>query len=343
MKRILLIGDAKNDTLKMFLTPIPKLYKGFLCLGHDVRTFDYSGTFLQLSSFKSRTISALLYKSKVDQTLAKYVRAYKPHIILLNFVKHLDADSIRSIRAEVPTATVIAMDVDAWPKLQTSRLNTAKEVDIVIATNDGEYLNEYRRIGVPLCAFMPNLCDPDIERRYEVASKWQSDLLWTGTQKHKAANPDTLREKLVERLTEMDNCTLYGCYGHRQIGGLDYLYAICGARIGVHANADNSVRLYHSDRFTHYMACGTFVLAKRVPDTELLARDKEHLCYFDKIEEFCDLAKWYLSHEEDRTRIADSGMAWAHEQFNCKKIAGHIIDLVEKGSYQADWNRASPV
>ena len=139
----------------------------------------------------------------------------------------------------------------------------------------------------------------------------------------------------------MHNSTLYGCYNNRQIGGLDYLYAISGAKIGAHVNADNSVRLYHSDRFTHYMACGTFVLAKRVPDTELLARDREHVCYYDSDEEFCNLANWYLKHEKERKKIADSGMAWAHEQFNCKKMAGHILDLVEKGSYQANWTRSS--
>lgn len=327
----------------MFLLPLPKLSKGFIRLGHDVRTFDYSGTLAQLSAFRSSTISAFLYKSNVDHLLAKQVRAYKPHIILLNFVKHLDADSIRAIRDEAPAATIVAMDVDAWPKLQNGRLDTAKEVDIVIASNDGEYLEEYRRIGVPLCSFMPNLCDPDIDRRYEVSPKWQSDLLWTGKPKHKAANPDTLRERLVKRLSQMDNCELYGCHGYPQIGGLEYLYAISGAKIGVHVNSDNSIRLYHSDRFTHYMACGTFVLAKRVPGTELLARDKEHVCYFDQIEEFFELAKWYLNHEEPRKRIADSGMAWAHEQYNCTKMAGHLIDLVEKGSYQAHWNRGPTV
>ena len=320
------------------MSPLPKLAKGFILLGHDVRTFDYSGTLAQVSAFKSRAISAFLCKSKVDRLLARQARAYKPHIILLTFVKYLDADSIRIMRREAPSAKIIAMDVDSWPKLHKGRLDTAKQVDILIATNDGEYLQEYRRSGVPLCSFMPNLCDPDIEHRYQVSREWHSDLLWTGKLQHRDGNPDNLRERLLQRLAQMDNCKLYGCYGHSQIGGFNYLYAIGGAKIGVHVNAVNSMRLYHSDRFTHYLACGTLVLAKRVPDTELLARDKEHVCYFDQIEEFFDLAQWYLKHDQARQAIADSGMAWAHEQFNCQKIAGHIIDLIEKGTYKAYWN-----
>ena len=62
-----------------------------------------------------------------------------------------------------------------------------------------------------------------------------------------------------------------------------------------------------------------------------------HLKYFSSVEEFFDLADWYLSHEAERKKIADAGMKRAHEQFNSVKIAGYLLDLVEKGSYDAPW------
>ncbi|MHC4259717.1 MAG: glycosyltransferase [Planctomycetota bacterium] len=102
-------------------------------------------------------------------------------------------------------------------------------------------------------------------------------------------------------------------------------------------NAVNYVRLYHSDRITNYLAAGAFVLAKRVPDTDLLFRDNEHLRYFDTVEEFFGLADWYLAHEQERKKIADAGMKWVHEQFNCVRIAGYMLDLIETGSYSAPW------
>ena len=97
------------------------------------------------------------------------------------------------------------------------------------------------------------------------------------------------------------------------------------------------IRLYHSDRLTHYLSCGTFVLAKRVPDTELLFKDGEHAKYFDTADEFFELANWYLSHETERKKIADAGMQHVHEQFNSVKIAKYILELIEKGSYNAPW------
>jgi hypothetical protein len=34
---------------------------------------------------------------------------------------------------------------------------------------------------------------------------------------------------------------------------------------------------------------------------------------------------------------AQAGMKHAHKEFNCEKIAGYMLDCVEKGSYKAPW------
>jgi len=341
-KRIFIVADIKYRPIKVFVDQIPKIAKGFVRLGNDVRSFSYCNVLDQISLLKSKTLSKLLFKSKVDELLADQLKNYKPDIVYINFPRALDANTIKRMRQAAPDAVFIGDDGDPWPKLQKDgRLNTAKELDILTATNDGQFLQDYRDAGVPLCAFMPNMCDPDINHRYEVGSEWKTDILWTGNAKHHADTSEVFREKLVTELAKRDNCTLYGCFGRPKIGGMDYLYAISGARIGVNVNAVNSVRLYHSDRLTHYLACGAFVLAKRVPDSDLLFRDGQHLKYFDSIDEFFDLADWYLSREGERKKIADAGMQWTHEQFNCVKIAGYILDLAERGSYSAPWSAGS--
>ena len=45
----------------------------------------------------------------------------------------------------------------------------------------------------------------------------------------------------------------------------------------------------------------------------------------------------HLEHEDERKKIADAGMKWTHEQYNSVKIAGYILDLIEKGTYNAPW------
>ena len=340
--RIFIVADIKYKSIKVFVDQIPKIAKGFIRLGNDVRSFSYCNVLDQISPLKSKTLSKLLFKSKVDELLADQLKNYKPDIVYINFPRVLDANTIKHMRQAAPDAVFIGDDGDPWPKLQKGgRLNTAKELDILTATNDGTFLQDYRDAGVPNCVFMPNLCDPDVDHRYDVPEKWKTDILWTGTTSHHADTSDWLRKNLVEELAQRKNCSVYGCCGRSQIGGINYLYAISGARIGAHANAVNSVRLYHSDRLTHYLAGGTFVLAKRIPDTNLLFKDGVHLKYFDTVDEFFELADWYLNREGERKKIADAGMEWTHEQFNCVKIAGYILDLAERGSYSAPWSAGS--
>jgi glycosyltransferase involved in cell wall biosynthesis len=340
-KRIFIVADIKDKPIKMFLDPIPKLTKGFIRLGNDVRLFSYCGALSAASPLKSKTFAGRFYKSRVDELLAGQVKNYEPDIVYVYFAGALDAETIIHLREAAPNAVFIGSDVDPWPELYPEKIEIAKKLDILTATNDGEFLSDYRKAGVKRGVFMPNMCDPDVEYRYDVGSEWKTDILWTGAASHQAGSGQNLREELVTKLAQQSNCTVYGCLGRPQIGGINYLYAISGARIGVSINAVNSVRLYHSDRLTYYLACGTFVLAKRVPDTDLLFKDGQHLRYFDDVDEFFELADWYLNHEAERRKIADAGMNRVNKLFNCERIAKCLLDLIEVGSYDPPWEENS--
>ncbi|MGD2093734.1 MAG: glycosyltransferase [Phycisphaerales bacterium] len=337
IKRILIITDIGYNPVKMFLNQMHKLSKGFIRLGHDAQIFSYRKALLHKNPLKSKTFSRYFFKSKADALLIKQIRNYEPDIIYVNFARHLDAETIERARVAAPSAVFIGVDADPWPKLYPYKIETAKKLDILTATNDGEFLQDYREAGVKLCVFMPNYCDPDIDYRYDVSEEWQTDILWTGTTKHHAGTSENFRERLVIKLAERDNCKLYGCLGRPQIGGIDYLYAISGAKIGVNVNAYGSVRLCHSDRLLHYLACGTMVMARRFAGCDLLYKDGLHIKYFDDVDEFFGLADWYLSHEEERKKIADAGMHRVHKLFNCEIIAKCILELIEKGSYDPPW------
>jgi glycosyltransferase involved in cell wall biosynthesis len=338
----LIVADLLHKPAKTFIYQPPKLAKGFIRLGHDVRLFNYTGALNELSCFKSKTLTRLFYKRKADHLLSVEVKAYKPDVVHISFPRALDGDTVEHMRKAAPNAVFIGFDGDLWPTLRGERINVAKKLDIVTATNNGEFLRAYEDAGVPKCAFMPNMCDPDTDHRYDVEDKWKKDILWTGLIIHdpKRYPGERMRYEIISRMAKMPNCVVYGCCGKSGIGGIDYLFAISGAKIGLSINADNNIRLYHSDRLTHYLACGTCVLAKKVPDSDLLFKDKLHLRYFETAEEFFELADWFLKHEDERKRIADAGMKWMHEQFNCVKITGYILDLIEKGDYNAPWNQA---
>ena len=337
VKRIFIVADIGYKPVKMFVNAMRKLAKGFIRLGHDVEIFSYRKALFNLSPIKSKSFASRFFKSKVDELLTQQIIQYRPDIVWIGFPRVLDQHTIEQMRQAAPDAVFIGGDGDPWPELNKKKMEAAKKLDIVVATNDGQFLQTYRDAGVPYCAFIPNMCDPDIDHRYEVGPEWKTDILWTGKVTHHAASSGTFREGLIERLAKQKNCALYGCYERPKIGGIDYLYAISGAKIGVNVNAYDSVRLCHSDRLTHYLACGTFVLAKKFEGCNMLFKDGQHLKYFDTIEEFFDLSKWYLEHEEERKKIADAGMKWTHEKYNPIEIAKYILDLTDKGSARTTW------
>lgn len=337
-KRILTITDQSLKPIKFFIDQMPKLAKGLIRLGHDVRIVNYSQLLRTMSPFKSRRLSAFLYKKKIDQQIARLAIHYQPDIIYISFAKFLDAETIKTVRKACPQTIFIGGDGDPWPSLQPGRIETAKLLDFLIATNDGVFLDEYRAAGIKNCFFMPNMCDPDIDHRYLVGEEWKSDILWTGTTSHSAGTNDCSREDIIKAIAPLPNTRIYGCLGHPQIAGKDYLQAISGARLGIHVNAANDVSMYHSDRLTHYLACGTCVLSKRVPESEKLFRDKEHLAYFDTVDELNELLNYYLTNEDKRKKLADQGMAWVHQEYHCEKIARYILELIESGAYSAPWN-----
>ncbi len=335
-RKILIISDAANRPKAIYIDQVPKLAKGFIRLGHDVRCLNYNGILSELSAFKSRSLTRFFYKNKTDKIICHYAKQYIPDIVIIAFPRAFNKVSLERLKERLSSPVFVGIDGDLWPGRNPGRIDLAKSLDVLLATNNGSSLDEYRRTGIKKCVFMPNVCDPDVEYRHETAPKYRCDILWTGKVRHRGGG-DTLRQDILRLLSNRVGARLYGCLDQPQIGGIDYLYAISGAKIGISINADNSIPLYHSDRFTHYAACGTMVLAKRVPDTDLLMQDKKHVVYFDTIQECMELANWYLAHDSERRQIADAGMERCHTCFNSVKIAGYMLDVIDKGEYNSPW------
>jgi spore maturation protein CgeB len=336
-KRIFIIADFKDEKPQSIRIERRHWTKGFVRLGHDVQRFSYRNILLQFSPLKSKGIAHLLAKKQADLALAEQVKHYHPDIVIILGMKHLDWRTVDTLRTVAPKAIFIGRDTAAWPENDPDRIAIARKMDIVIATNAGKWLQFYKDAGVPCCAFIPCPCDPDIQRPYEVVEQFRTDIIFAGKAQEPEGENDPDRYSILHKLSTMPNARLYACFGNPPLEGIDYFQAISNAKIALSINAVNSVRLYHSDRLVECLACGAFVLAKRVPDSDLLFKDRTHLRYFDNPEDFFSLVDWYLRNEDERKRIARAGMERAHSEFNCEKMAKHVLDLVEKGSYMASW------
>ena len=336
-RRIFVISDFK-DELPRSIHIQPRMWvKGLLRLGYDVQRFSYRNIMMQYSFFPSKRLARHVAKKKTDAILLEQIKRYYPDVLFIHSMKYINAETAIAMREVAADAVFLSRDEDPYPEKNPARLAIAAETDIVITTGGGRFLRTYKDAGVPRCAFIPNMCDPDIQQRYQVEDKWTTDIIFTGRIEHTRLERNDERRNIVEKLKEMPNARIYGTFGIPRVEGMDYLHAINGAKIALSINIANDVRLYHSDRLINYIACGTFTLAKRVPDSDLLFEDGVHLKYFDTADEFFELADWYLKHEQVREKIAMAGMEKAHSEFNTERIAKHLLDLIETGAYDAPW------
>ena len=343
-KRIFVISDFKDESPKSIWIQSRMWIKGLLRLGCDVHRFSYRNILTQFNPFSGKHFRRFMprfARRTADNVLVEQIRAYSPDIVFIAHMKYITKETVSAARDAAPGAVFIGRDDDPFPEKNPDRLSIARESDIVITTSGGRFLKTYEDAGVPCCAFIPNMCDPDIQYRYEVENKWRTNIIFTGKAEHRRLGSGTGRNAdrymLLHKLSKIPGVKMYGCFGNPSTEGIETFRAISGARIALSINITNDVSLYHSDRLINCLACGTFVLAKRVPDTDRLFQDGVHLRYFDSLEEFFDLAKWYLAHEDERIKIANAGMERTHREFNCQKIAKYMLDVVKTGAYKAPW------
>jgi len=335
-KRIFVVADFQEKDPASLRPPRRHWLKGLTRLGHDVQRFSYTDIMRQCALWPNKRWGKKYSKAKADNILIEFVKNYQPDILFFLLIKDFSEETLVKLKEVSGNAIYVGRDSDATPKALPDRMAVARQLDIMISTGGGPFLKAYKDIGVPVCAFLPNPCDPDIHYRYDVGNEWKTDIMFAGKPGHRAHADEQDRMVLYERLSKTPNARIYGG-SFPKVVGMNYFRAISGAKINLSINAVNDVSKYHSDRLANSVACGTFTLVKRVPDTELLYEDNKHVKYFDTVDEFFELSHRYLADEHLREKIALQGMQHLHKEFNCVKMAEHAMHLIETGECKARW------
>lgn len=335
--RIALICDSKQDTLRNIQIIGRRIYKGLIRNRCDVLEFSYRNVMMSNSPIRSKRIARKFAKPRTDRFCRDLLGDYQPDVILVLAFRNLDSQTLEMLRAAVPEAVLAGWYSDPLDGITEASMDIFRKLDVFMASGGGARLEEVGRACRIPAAFIPNPCDPDIERRHPVEEKDRCELLFTGKLGHKGCGTDPSRGELIPTLIERYGMTVFGALGEATVLGMSYFRRICGAKIALSINATNDIRMYHSDRLINYLGCGAFVLAKAVPDSHLLFEDYKHLRYFSSNQECLELVDYYLKHEDEREKIAAGGMAHAHKMFHCERIAGDILDFITTGSYDAPW------
>lgn len=189
------------------------------------------------------------------------------------------------------------------------------DVDMIFLCNK-EYLKGYEdKYGAP-AYFMPQ-CGIDTEFPSEEPITW--DVLFIGnfsTQWHIGR-----KEILDEFKKELNTKVITGeFYTKNQ----KYLYKNTPISLAISPQVEG----YTSNRLYNILSSGGFCLALWFPGIEDLFENKKHLVWFKNAEEGVELAKYYLTHESERSGIAHSGKKLYDERHTAKHRLDAIFDLM---------------
>jgi len=112
----------------------------------------------------------------------------------------------------------------------------------------------------------------------------------------------------------------------RKITNMNLIKGINQAKIIV---TNNNYYGSLSMRYTETLACGGFLLADKPADTIGL-KHKEHLVFYDGMNDFQKKVRYYLSHDKERNEIANNGMQYVRKYHSCKVRVRQITDFIKE-------------
>lgn len=125
------------------------------------------------------------------------------------------------------------------------------------------------------------------------------------------------------------------------IGHSQFRRACHEARIVLGLNEINDSPGYWSDRTVLTLACGGFHLTHFVPGLDNVFTDGEQLAWFRDLDECLERIDHYLSHPDDRARIAETGMRAVHLKHRWHDRVSFLLEALRERAERSGQARSS--
>lgn len=321
---------------------------GFRSLGIEVATVNF-GTYK--SSILNRIANKFLFKSPhywmtgaINAELLATAKNFRPDFILLFKPILITPATVNSLRKLSKTFSWYP-DYVYFPKTASSYFY--QSIPLYDAHFSFNFANseELKKFGAKESLFLPCAADPALHYRPDDLSpeeqSWGADVIFIGTY----APED--RVKMLERLAaEGIQIKIYGndwealpkdsplvvsgAVQYRPLNCEDMAKGFAASKIAVafvrqHNKETLACRTYEIP------ACGTFMLHERTSKTGEVFEEGKEAEFFSSYEELRDKVAYYLTHEEERRRIAEAGLRKILGGGNYfKDRARFILDFYEK-------------
>ncbi len=170
------------------------------------------------------------------------------------------------------------------------RMQCAKQADIAFVAQKAA-IEPMKRDGVANPIWLPHAFEPLAYPKYDLASK-KYDVCFIGH-----VNSQNRLEALDRIFREFPNFF----YGQRLFEEAARKFAESKIVFNIAMKEDTNMRCFEA------LGSGSFLLTDWVPDIDELFQDGKHLVFYRTLDEAVDKAKYYLSHDPEREKIAQAG------------------------------------
>ncbi len=349
--KVLLVAPQSHDTvLGMIGNHCRKALEN---IGYEIETFDFRqsryfkssfGSLLKkgikkLSPFSPQRIPLIksLEREKMNKSLLAVTREYRPHILLVLTGDNIFTETLEEIKKSGITTVNWFTDPVLDPGRKDFARNISAYYDYFFIFESERVLN-YTKLKSRYIKTVPLACDPDVHKSIDLSEKekqkYGSEVCFTGTIKFE-------REKILNSLTHF-NLGIWSSNLKKSSSLIKFYRGKClldeeNARIysasdivldiSTPYGKTNEV-FYTNLRVFEVTACGAFLLTDKSPHlSKLYDIGEEIVCYRDE-KELKELIKYYLSHPEERKRIAKKGQERAYHEHTYEKRLRKILSIV---------------
>jgi hypothetical protein len=292
-------------------------------LGHEVSAVDFKAP--QLSS-RRQLLSRVAHRLRRPLDWVGANAALRRRIVREPFdVVWIDKGNIirpatlRAIRKSRPRIVIAGYSADDMAARHNSSeyFTAGLRFYDVFFTNKSYNVAELSAMGCPRVVFNGNGYDPHLHRPVTLTEEEQrvygAGVGFVGTYEEDRARQMLFLERhgVPVRIfgNDWDKCRERASFSIPIRPGTvaeEYTKAVCGAAINL-GFLRKINRDLQTTRSVEIPACGSFMLAERTDEHRALFEEGKEAEFFTSKEELLEKARYYLSHPEERQRVAEAG------------------------------------
>jgi len=271
--------------------------------------------------FDYRKLAKVWGPTLMNEMLYRTAVLFEPDLIHLGKSESVAGQTIHKIKERIDTC-VIHFYGDYRPEPQPWVIDIGQYVDwTLLYHKDKNLIQKHHAIGTANIGFWWVGTDLEVFYPREIPKEYDVVFMVNNSDDHREATGQGYmgRRELIDAIAAKGlHLHLFGrgweylldvptVYLHPFVNGNEFAEACSAAKITLGYNT-NRVYMYTSwRRPLNSMACGAFHLTRYFPGLEEVFENGKHLVWFDSIAEAIELIEYYLTHDDEREQIAQTG------------------------------------